>query len=243
MVSLVLRVISVPVYPISLYLFHSHCVILLFLFLSLFVNPDGLNRGLSSYAFQPLLLILFPYPLRFPPHAFHVPVIRLAFRIALFLTLILLFAVFPASLLKHGPSGSLLRLPGLVFGGLLVQPLLLPFGETFRRDGREVAGQFVPFRFQKVFEREGFQGRFVHQGFLRRALLLGFQDETRRERVLVHAFVAAVGAGPEPAVFALFDGGDEVFADFVGGGFGVAVFGHDDLSEFLWLGHSSQQVA
>ena len=48
--------------------------------------------------------------------------------------------------------------------------------------------------------------------------------------MLVHAFVAAVGTGPEPAVFALFDSGDEKFADFVGGGFGVAVFGHDDLS-------------
>ena len=48
--------------------------------------------------------------------------------------------------------------------------------------------------------------------------------------MLVHAFVALVGTGPEPAVFALFDGGDEVFADFVGRGFRVAMFGHDDLS-------------
>ena len=43
--------------------------------------------------------------------------------------------------------------------------------------------------------------------------------------MLVHALVATVGTGPEPAVFAFFDGGDEVFADFVGGGFGVSMFG------------------
>jgi len=51
--------------------------------------------------------------------------------------------------------------------------------------------------------------------------------------VLVHALVAAVGAGPEPAVFAFFDGADEVFTDFFRGGFGVAVFGEDDLPEFV----------
>ena len=43
--------------------------------------------------------------------------------------------------------------------------------------------------------------------------------------MFVHALVAAVGAGPEPAIFTVFDGGDEVFADFVRGGFGVSVFG------------------
>ena len=50
--------------------------------------------------------------------------------------------------------------------------------------------------------------------------------------MLVHAFVAAVGAGPEPAVLAVFDGGDEVFANFFCCGFRVAVFGEDDLVEF-----------
>jgi len=52
--------------------------------------------------------------------------------------------------------------------------------------------------------------------------------------VSVHAFVAAVGTGPEPAVFALFDGVDEEFADFVGCGFWVAVFAHYDLSELFY---------
>ena len=52
--------------------------------------------------------------------------------------------------------------------------------------------------------------------------------------MLVHALIAAVGAGPEPAVLAVFDGVDEVFADFVGGGLWVAVFGKDDLAEFGW---------
>ena len=52
----------------------------------------------------------------------------------------------------------------------------------------------------------------------------------------VHAFVAAVGAGPEPAVFAVFDGGDEVAAYFLGGGFGVAVFREDYLGEFGCVG-------
>lgn len=57
--------------------------------------------------------------------------------------------------------------------------------------------------------------------------------------MLVHALVATVGTGPEPAVFTLFDGGDEVFTDFVGSGFGIAVFGHDDLSQFLWMDTAS----
>ncbi len=51
--------------------------------------------------------------------------------------------------------------------------------------------------------------------------------------MFVHAFVAPVGAGPEPAVLAFFDGGDEVLADFVGCGFGVAMFVEDNLAEFL----------
>jgi len=52
--------------------------------------------------------------------------------------------------------------------------------------------------------------------------------------VFVHAFVAAVGAAPEPAVLAVFDGVDEEFTDFIGRGFGVAVFAEDDLAEFFW---------
>jgi len=57
--------------------------------------------------------------------------------------------------------------------------------------------------------------------------------------VFVHAFIAAVGTGPEPAVFPVFDGVDKVFpvfdgvdkvfADFVGGGFWVAVLAQNDL--------------
>ena len=52
--------------------------------------------------------------------------------------------------------------------------------------------------------------------------------------MLVHAFVASVRTGPEPAVLAVFDRVDEVFADFVGGRFGVAVFAEDDFAEFGW---------
>ena len=47
--------------------------------------------------------------------------------------------------------------------------------------------------------------------------------------MLVHAFIAAVGTCPEPAIFTFFDGVDEVFADFVGGGFGISMFAEDDL--------------
>ena len=47
--------------------------------------------------------------------------------------------------------------------------------------------------------------------------------------MLVHAFIAAVRTCPEPAVFTFFDGVDEVFADLVGGGFGISVFAKDDL--------------
>ena len=42
--------------------------------------------------------------------------------------------------------------------------------------------------------------------------------------MFVHALVAAVWAGPEPAVFAVLDCFNEEFADFVGGCLGVAVF-------------------
>ena len=48
--------------------------------------------------------------------------------------------------------------------------------------------------------------------------------------MLVHALVAAVGTGPEPAVFTVFDGVDKELADFVGGGLGVTVLAHNDLT-------------
>ena len=50
--------------------------------------------------------------------------------------------------------------------------------------------------------------------------------------MLVHALIASVRTRPEPAVFAVFDRVDEVFAYFVGGGLGVAVFAQDDFAEF-----------
>ena len=50
--------------------------------------------------------------------------------------------------------------------------------------------------------------------------------------MLVHALVASVRTGPEPAVFTVFDRFDEVFAYFVRGGFGVTVFAEDDFAEF-----------
>lgn len=42
--------------------------------------------------------------------------------------------------------------------------------------------------------------------------------------MLVHAFVAAIGTTPEPAVFSVFNRIDEIFANFVGCSFRVAVF-------------------
>ena len=50
--------------------------------------------------------------------------------------------------------------------------------------------------------------------------------------MLVHAFIASVRTRPEPAVFTVFDCVDEVFAYFVGCGFGVSVFAEDDFAEF-----------
>ena len=55
----------------------------------------------------------------------------------------------------------------------------------------------------------------------------------------VHALVASVWTGPEPAVFPDLDGFDEEFADFVGCGFGVTVFAHDDLAEFFCRSRSA----
>ena len=51
--------------------------------------------------------------------------------------------------------------------------------------------------------------------------------------MFVHALVAVVGARPEPSVFAILNGIDEEFAHFVGGGFGVAMFTKNYLSQFL----------
>ena len=91
----------------------------------------------------------------------------------------------------------------------------------------------MPLALQKVLQRQRLQWGFIHQCFFRRSLLFGFQDESGREGVFVHAFVAAIGAGPEPSVLAFFNRGDEVFADFVGSSFRIAMFVEDDLAEFL----------
>ena len=48
--------------------------------------------------------------------------------------------------------------------------------------------------------------------------------------MLIHAFIAAIGTRPEPTILSLFDRVDEVFADFVGGCFGVAVLACDNFS-------------
>ena len=50
----------------------------------------------------------------------------------------------------------------------------------------------------------------------------------------VHAFVAAIRTRPEPAVLAFFNGGDEIFADFISRGFRVTMFVEDDLAKFFW---------
>ena len=90
----------------------------------------------------------------------------------------------------------------------------------------------MPLILQKILQRQRFQRGLIHQRLLVRALLLCLEDEAGGQGVPVHALVAVVRAGPEPAVLAVLDGGDEVFAYFLGGGFGVAVFGEDDLLEF-----------
>lgn len=50
--------------------------------------------------------------------------------------------------------------------------------------------------------------------------------------MLVHALIASVRTRPEPAVLAHLDRFDEVFAYFIGGGFGIAVFAENDFAEF-----------
>ena len=227
---------------IRLHLIHTHGLI--FLCMSIDVCFD---RRLAANTFYPLLLTLFPHPLRLPPHTFHIP-IRIIFNPTLIFALFILpffLTIIPPPFFKHGSPRRFLRLSGLILRGFLIQSLLLPFRKRFGRDGCEGAGELVSFRLEEVFEREGFQGGFVHQGFLGRALFFGFEDEAGGETVSVHALVAAVWTGPEPAVLAFFDGVDEVFADFVGGGFGVAVFAHDDLAEFFFekrIGSESPEI-
>lgn len=51
--------------------------------------------------------------------------------------------------------------------------------------------------------------------------------------MLVHALVPAVRTGPEPAVLAHLDGLDEVLADLVRGGLGVAMLAQDNAAELL----------
>lgn len=48
--------------------------------------------------------------------------------------------------------------------------------------------------------------------------------------MLVHAFIASVGTGPEPAVFTILNRILEMVAYFVRGGFRIAMFAEDDLS-------------
>lgn len=51
----------------------------------------------------------------------------------------------------------------------------------------------------------------------------------------VHALVTAIGTGPKPAIFTIFDGGNKVLADLVGGGSRIAMFVEDDVAEFLFV--------
>lgn len=41
----------------------------------------------------------------------------------------------------------------------------------------------MPFRFEEVFEGEGFERGFVHQGFFGGTLFLGFEYEARMGRI------------------------------------------------------------
>lgn len=59
--------------------------------------------------------------------------------------------------------------------------------------------------------------------------------------MFIHAFVAAVRARPEPSVFTILDGVNEVFTHFIGGGFGIAVLAKNHLSQFL-CGSSNQRT-
>lgn len=49
----------------------------------------------------------------------------------------------------------------------------------------------------------------------------------------IFAVVSAVRTRPEPTVLALFNGLNEIFANFVCRGFGIAMLGHNDLPQFV----------
>ena len=51
----------------------------------------------------------------------------------------------------------------------------------------------------------------------------------------VHALVASIWTGPEPAVLAVLDCLDEVFAHFVGRRLRVAMLAHNDLLQLLFI--------
>lgn len=57
----------------------------------------------------------------------------------------------------------------------------------------------------------------------------------RRQTVLIHAFITSIWALPEPTIFLVFDCLDEEFADFVGGGLGIAMLAHDNASQLLFV--------
>lgn len=212
-----LRLTRMPIYTIHLHLLDTYSPVRVLMPINI-----SLNRRLAPNVLKSFLLILLSYPLSLPPHTLHIP-ISIILRPALLLTLLLFLTILPPAVFEHSSTRRLLRLSRLVLRSLLIQPLLLPFRKRLRRDGRERTSEFEPFRFQEILKSECFQRRLIHQRFLSRALLFRFEDEAGGKAVLVHAFVAAVGTGPEPAVLALFDCVDEVFAYFVCGGFGVAV--------------------
>ena len=47
--------------------------------------------------------------------------------------------------------------------------------------------------------------------------------------MFVFALIAAVWTCPKPAILSILNRFYEVFADFVGGGFGIPMLAHDDL--------------
>lgn len=83
----------------------------------------------------------------------------------------------PLAALEQSTTCVVLGLAGLLLGGLLVQAVLLPLGEALGRDGCEVAGELVAFRFEEVFECEGLEWRLVQEGLFGGSLFLGLKDE------------------------------------------------------------------